>query len=416
MRKLLFLQTVFMLLFLSVLGQQSASAITRDEVISRAKSWSSIHVTYSQQAPYREGYRRDCSGYVSYCWATSNSGGGYNTNTLQDITNPISVNDLKPGDILLNTAGGNLSDKFAHTLIFDQWANNAHTSYFAYEEGPNYADHHQIDFPYWGGWNPKGYSPRRYKDIEDTLPDGLYRASNEATVFLVTNAGRRAVPSGDCFNDWGMNWNAVHVVDEATLYSRTTWQPPIAHLVKTASSATVYWIVQIVTNQPYANHYFARPISSADVFNQMGFSWGDLRVVNYNPTQRYSTGPTLSSVEPRLVVNDGPYEGTYNTYFTAGWRVRNLSNSGNYGVAVTIRAYRTDGYWFDFGWSGSGGVDPNNPIGWSPAWMNVSKSGRHGSYSMSVIYGYQTSHGGIQIIAPGSGDYQYPSSANSFSY
>ena len=39
--------------------------------------------------------RQDCSGYVSYCWASSTSGGGHVTSNMQEICTKIGKNDLK---------------------------------------------------------------------------------------------------------------------------------------------------------------------------------------------------------------------------------------------------------------------------------------------------------------------------------
>ena len=54
----------------------SASSITRDQIMQRAQVWVDEKVPYSQSAT-TNGYRQDCSGYVSYCWASSTSGGGH---------------------------------------------------------------------------------------------------------------------------------------------------------------------------------------------------------------------------------------------------------------------------------------------------------------------------------------------------
>ena len=162
-------QVLVVLLLCLVYGCQPASAITRDDVINRAQSWSNIPVVYSQTS-YYDGYRQDCSGYVSYCWATQTASGSpvsYNTNSLMNVTYSISQSDLTQGDILLNTAGGDTSSEFAHVVLFDHWDSSAHTYYWVYEQGPDKTYYHKIPFPYWSNYNPQGYVPRRYQNIQD---------------------------------------------------------------------------------------------------------------------------------------------------------------------------------------------------------------------------------------------------------
>jgi hypothetical protein len=254
--------------------------------------------------------------------------------------------------------------------------------------------------------------------LNSPIPDGLYRASNETSVFIVTGGVRRAIPSGECFNDWGLNWNNIKVIDPAALYDKTQWQQPIAHLVKSKSSNTVYWITESV-NSSGMNHiirptgqYVARPISSAAVFDGMHFNWNDIRTVNYNITQAYPVGPMLINVEPRLVVTDGPYCIFANNSFGAGWRVRNLSDANHVGLSATIRACQMNqdgslnGNRIDFPWSGIGGLDKIYSDGWSPAWSWIPNySMPRGRFFMKVIYSYW---GSYQYVAPRDGEHPYP--------
>lgn len=67
----------------------SASPITRDQIMSRAQVWVDEKVPYSQTKT-TDGYRQDCSGFVSYAWASSTSGGGHVTSNMQEICTKIS--------------------------------------------------------------------------------------------------------------------------------------------------------------------------------------------------------------------------------------------------------------------------------------------------------------------------------------
>jgi hypothetical protein len=117
--------------------------------VKRAQSWVDDQVSYSQSRSHtnRYGtYRQDCSGFVSLAWALPSS---YTTATLPQVSSTISEADLRRGDVLLHLATRKHS---GHVVMFDRWADAAHTSYVAYEETPSTgASHHTIPYPYWSG-------------------------------------------------------------------------------------------------------------------------------------------------------------------------------------------------------------------------------------------------------------------------
>jgi hypothetical protein len=120
----------------------------------RGNSWVAAKVSYSQKRYYANSYgryRTDCSGFVSMMWALTSS---YTTWSLPTISHVITKDQLRSGDIL-NSAG-------YHTVLFDAWANAAHTRYWGYEETPNPgATHHVIPYPYWSGHRTASFVPRR---------------------------------------------------------------------------------------------------------------------------------------------------------------------------------------------------------------------------------------------------------------
>jgi hypothetical protein len=117
-------------------------------IADNAETWLHPPVPYSQQAWYN-GYRTDCSGYVSMAWGLQSS---YVTWTLPQVSYPIGKNDLQSGDILLNVN--------EHVLIFHAWANSDRTYYYAYEQTPPQAVYHMVQYPYWPGYGE--YVPYRY--------------------------------------------------------------------------------------------------------------------------------------------------------------------------------------------------------------------------------------------------------------
>ncbi len=89
-----------------------ASSITRDEIMTRAQKWVDEKVPYSTTY-YTDGYRQDCSGYVSYSWASSTSNGGHTTSTMQDICTKITKSEMQKGDAILKPG--------THVLLFGGW-------------------------------------------------------------------------------------------------------------------------------------------------------------------------------------------------------------------------------------------------------------------------------------------------------
>lgn len=104
-----------------------AAALTRDEVVARARSWVQRDVSYSQGRSF-EGYRTDCSGFVSMAWGLDKS---YTTSTIGQTATRIPLAQLEPGDAIL-TPG--------HVVIFAGWADPAHTTFLSLEEANSRLD------------------------------------------------------------------------------------------------------------------------------------------------------------------------------------------------------------------------------------------------------------------------------------
>lgn len=128
----------------------------RRQILARAEHWVNQHVPYNQGL-WHEGYRTDCSGYVSMCWGLRDS---MVTSTMPQISHRIAKEDLRAGDVLLNTdvASG-------HVILFDRWADYAHNSYVGFELCPQGTLHHVIPYPYYGGFGV--YEPYRYNNVGD---------------------------------------------------------------------------------------------------------------------------------------------------------------------------------------------------------------------------------------------------------
>jgi hypothetical protein len=109
------------LVALAGLTPATASAITRSTILARAHVWVKKRVHYSQSS-YYQGYRRDCSGFVSMAWRLRTS---YTSSSIHAVAKRVALRRLMPGDAV-HTPG--------HVAIFVKWANKKHTRYLAMEE------------------------------------------------------------------------------------------------------------------------------------------------------------------------------------------------------------------------------------------------------------------------------------------
>lgn len=113
-----------------------AVSVSRQEMINRAKSWLTASnggpVPYNQNLYWgAEGYRQDCSGYVSMAARIGAPGQRTVELAKAPFSTGIAMNDLRWGDIVVDPVGdGNTR----HVVIFDKWADPYKTAYHAYEQ------------------------------------------------------------------------------------------------------------------------------------------------------------------------------------------------------------------------------------------------------------------------------------------
>ncbi|MFJ5152285.1 peptidoglycan-binding protein [Streptomyces sp. NPDC088353] len=135
------------------------SATTRSQIVSRAKRWLDARVPYSMNRFWRDGYRQDCSGFVSMAWNLPRNEW---TGSLGRYAVRITKGQLQPGDILLFHNPDN-PQKGSHVVLFGGWTNQRHTSYIAYEQAPPHTRSRTTPYAYWT--NSKRYVPYRYKGV-----------------------------------------------------------------------------------------------------------------------------------------------------------------------------------------------------------------------------------------------------------
>jgi hypothetical protein len=167
--------------------------ISRDEVIRRAQTlWPFRGVKYSMDV-IRDGWRTDCSGFVSMCWnvpiSTPGFFGGMSTVTFVDggLVRPIGKDELKRGDAV-GLMGPDTGGAGGHVVIFEDWADPQHRVYLGWEQagGKSGPDQRKIRYPY--DDDHRGYTAWRYRDIADPShqEDRMYHQQLLPGQFAVT--------------------------------------------------------------------------------------------------------------------------------------------------------------------------------------------------------------------------------------
>ncbi|WP_406202253.1 peptidoglycan-binding protein [Streptomyces sp. NBC_01017] len=146
-------------------GPVKTPATTRAEIITRAKKWVTAKVPYSMSKYWSDGYRQDCSGFVSMAW---NLPGNEWTGSLHEYGVRIAKKDLQPGDILLFHNPAN-PEKGSHVVIFGGWTDHTHTYYVAYESTPPHARRKTTPYAY--SSHSDRYVPYRYKGLKTATTD-----------------------------------------------------------------------------------------------------------------------------------------------------------------------------------------------------------------------------------------------------
>ncbi|MFJ8827331.1 peptidoglycan-binding protein [Streptomyces sp. NPDC102467] len=142
------------------LARQSAlRTTTRAAIINRAKTWVAAKVPYDMNKYWKDGYRQDCSGFVSMAWGLP---GNEWTGSLAAFGTRITKAQLQPGDILLfhNPAD---PEKGSHVTIFGGWTDYTRRYYTAYEQTRPGARVQSTPYAYWS--NSSRYLAYRYKGV-----------------------------------------------------------------------------------------------------------------------------------------------------------------------------------------------------------------------------------------------------------
>jgi hypothetical protein len=152
---------------------QAAPQVKRAEMLLRAATWliadNGKQVPYSMEKFWRDGYRQDCSGYVSMAAELGhvNPRGGPDTVELVTgkYTMPVEIADMKPGDLFIDAVDEPGPADFRHVVIFERWTKADRSEYLAYEQrGGHGTDHRVLRY----GLEPNSkYRAVRLKNVVD---------------------------------------------------------------------------------------------------------------------------------------------------------------------------------------------------------------------------------------------------------
>ncbi|MFE0700511.1 peptidoglycan-binding protein [Streptomyces sp. NPDC058872] len=143
----------------SQITAETLRTTTRAEIINRAKRWVSAQVPYSMEKYWSDGYRQDCSGYISMAW---NLRSNEWTGSLDRFAVRIDRSELQPGDILLFHNPANPT-RGSHVTLFGGWTDYTHTSYIAYEQTKPRTRKQATPMAYWE--NSAKYVAYRYLGV-----------------------------------------------------------------------------------------------------------------------------------------------------------------------------------------------------------------------------------------------------------
>ncbi|MBW6469538.1 MAG: cell wall-binding repeat-containing protein [Coriobacteriia bacterium] len=200
LRRTLARSVVLACVILLLLGEvTTAGAVKRETVMQRSQRWVDLKVPYSQ-SKYFEGYRTDCSGFVSMSWQlTGVSGAPISpaTDTLSRYAIPIGKDRLLPGDMIVRPKTAMTS---GHAVIFGGWADEDRTTYWCFEQSASGggARLRQTPYPYWPSPGIE-FAPFRYRGITD-VPDSVTRIHGSDRYATAAAASLRAFPNTETVN------------------------------------------------------------------------------------------------------------------------------------------------------------------------------------------------------------------------
>jgi hypothetical protein len=113
-----------------------ATSEIRQRILSRAATLLGVRYVWGGNSTTNG---MDCSAYVSWTWSVSR----YTTDSIWNVSFPITKGELRPGDAMNLTIGRD-PKRTGHIRIFEAWANVEHSLVWVYEETPPRVVHRVI--------------------------------------------------------------------------------------------------------------------------------------------------------------------------------------------------------------------------------------------------------------------------------
>ncbi len=142
-------------------GPPATPPTTREAIIDRAERWVRAKVPYAMSGYWSDGYRQDCSGFVSMAWNLDRSEW---TGSLTNVAERITKDQLEPGDILLFHNAKN-PENGSHVTLFGGWTDSSRTRYTAYEQTRPATRKQATPYAYWT--NSPQFLPYRYRGLAE---------------------------------------------------------------------------------------------------------------------------------------------------------------------------------------------------------------------------------------------------------
>lgn len=154
-----------------------------------------------------EGYRNDCSGFVSACWGippSENGGwGGQSTVSLvgRGYMREIPKGDLKPGDAV-GICGANTGGADGHIVLFEAWTSGGRYILREMAGGQRGPIRREVQYPYnmsgpWRAWRFVGVSEsvNAASAGEEEREMHLVMVQGKPTIYLSDGITARAIKS-----------------------------------------------------------------------------------------------------------------------------------------------------------------------------------------------------------------------------
>jgi hypothetical protein len=251
---------------------------TASAALARATGWTDLDVPYSQEAWF-QGYRTDCSGFVSMAWGLTTPDGAPEslvTQTLPGVATPIPFSALLPGDALIFNSTADPRNG-SHAELFGGWVDASQRDFYLYQESDGGATISIAPFPpapldgtsQWGAFQPDGIAldlpaVPAVPPVVPPVPGGLRRtgagptsvdlswgASPSATGYLLLRGGVPvAATSGTGWNDGGLRPSTSYAYQVEAVNARGPSAPSGAVWAATGPGAVTlvdrttggYWV------------------------------------------------------------------------------------------------------------------------------------------------------------------------------